>query len=60
MKNYIKKPWSHEERTLLAANWYTVDRGDIEKLFPNRTYNACVKQAKYLRDRGWYFKKLST
>ena len=59
MKNYIKQPWSHSERTLLAAKWYTVKRDDIEKLFPNRTYNACVKQAKYLRDRGWHFKKPS-
>ena len=60
MKNYIKKPWSHEERKLLAEKWYNLNKNDIEKLFPNRTYNACVKQAKYLRDRGWHFKKLST
>ena len=59
MKNYIKQPWSLSERTLLAANWYMAKRDDIEKLFPNRTYNACVKQAKYLRDRGWHFKKPS-
>ena len=57
MKNYVKQPWSHEERTLLANKWYASDRGDIEKLFPNRTYNACAKQAKYLKDRGWAFKK---
>jgi len=57
MKNYVKKPWSHEERTLLAAKWHLSGPGDIEKLFPNRTYNACAKQAKYLRDRGWRFKK---
>ena len=57
MKNYVKKPWSHEERKLLAARWYDINRDDLEKLFPNRTYNACAKQAKYLRDRGWRFKK---
>ena len=57
MKNYIKQPWSHEERRLLASNWYCVDRNGIEKLFPNRTYNACAKQAKYLKDRGWPFKR---
>ena len=57
MKNYTKQPWSQEERKLLAHSWYRVDRNDIEKLFPNRTYNACVKQAKYLRDRGWHFKR---
>ena len=59
MKNYSKQPWSHEERKLLASSWYIVNRIHIEKLFPNRTYNACAKQAKYLRDRGWAFKKRS-
>ena len=59
MKNYTKQPWSHEERTLLAAKWYNIDRDQLEKLFPNRTYNARAKQAKYLRDRGWPFKKSS-
>lgn len=57
MKNYVKQPWSHEERTLLTSKWYHIDRNDIEELFPNRTYNACCKQAKYLRDRGWRFKR---
>jgi len=57
MKNYVKQPWSHEERSLLVANWHCMSKDDLEKLFPNRTYNACVKQAKYLRDRGWRFKK---
>ena len=58
MKNYVKQPWSHEERKLLADNWYVMDKKNLDKLFPNRTYNSCVKQAKYLRDRGWSFKKL--
>tara|TARA_B100000900_G_scaffold402436_1_gene408289 strand:- start:2074 stop:2286 length:213 start_codon:yes stop_codon:yes gene_type:complete len=59
MKNYVKQPWSHEERTLLTNSWYIRDKESLQKLFPNRTYNACVKQAKYLRDRGWRFKKPS-
>ena len=57
MKNYVKQPWSQEERKLLANSWYKVNRDGLEKLFPNRTYNACAKQDKYLRDRGWHFKK---
>ena len=57
MKNYIKQPWSQEERRLLASKWYCTDRDSIERLFPNRTYNACAKQAKYLKDRGWPFKR---
>ena len=59
MKNYVKQPWSQEERKLLANSWYKVNRDGLEKLFPNRTYNACAKQAKYLRDRGWHFKRPS-
>ena len=59
MKNYIKQPWSHAERTLLTEKYYLSTRDELEKLFPNRTYNSCVKQTKYLRDRGWRFKKPS-
>ena len=56
MKNYVKQPWSHAERTLLRDKWNVCNADEIQKLFPNRTYNACAKQAKYLRDRGWRFK----
>ena len=41
MKNYVKQPWSHEERTLLTNNWYIRDKESLQQLFPNRTYNAC-------------------
>ena len=55
MKKYVKRPWSHEERVKLSKSYYLSSREDLEELFPDRTYNACVKQVKYLRDRGWVF-----
>ena len=57
MKKYIKRPWTHDERKLLSKVYHQSYRLELEELFPDRTYNACVKQAKYLRDRGWFFKK---
>jgi hypothetical protein len=57
MKQYTKRPWSHEERVLLSETYRGSDRDRLETLFPDRSYNACVKQAKYLRDRGWVFKR---
>jgi len=55
MKQYTKRPWSYKERVLLSKNYHNSDRDRLAKLFPDRSYNACVKQAKYLRDRGWVF-----
>ena len=43
----------------MADSWYTISKDDIKELLPNRTYNSCAKQVKYLKDRGWRFKKLS-
>ena len=57
MKRYTKKPWSHEERIILSQNYYIVDAETLTELLPERSRGACVKQAKYLRDRGWKFKK---
>lgn len=57
MKIYKKRPWTHEERKLLSKVYYSSSRLELEGYFPDRSYNACVKQAKYLKDRGWYFKR---
>lgn len=57
MKKYIKRPWTHDERKLLSKVYYQSSRLELEELFPDRTYNACVKQAKYLKDRGWFFER---
>jgi hypothetical protein len=57
MRIYKKRPWSHEERTLLTQKYYFCKEKELAELFPDRSYNSCVKQAKYLRERGWVFKK---
>jgi len=57
MKIYKKRPWTHEERKLLSKIYHKSNRTELENYFPDRSYNACVKQAKYLKDRGWYFVK---
>lgn len=57
MKNYSKQPWSQAERNLLCEKYHFSTAKELQELFPNRTYNACVKQAKYLKDRGWRLKK---
>ncbi len=57
MKLYSKRPWSHEERKLLSKKYHFSSAEELQVLFPDRSYNACVKQAKYLKDRGWVFDK---
>ena len=32
MKKYTKKPWSHEERTILSQNYYIVDAEALAEL----------------------------
>jgi hypothetical protein len=56
MKKYSRKPWSTKERNLLRDYYYLVDSSELEKIFPDRSYNAIVKQVAYLKARGWWFK----
>ena len=57
MKVYTKRPWSRNERELLRKVYYFSNEKELQAHFPDRSYNACVKQAKYLQDRGWVFRK---
>lgn len=59
MKRYTKRPWSRRERELLRQVYYKSTAEELQECFPDRSYNACVKQAKYLQDRGWVFYKKS-
>jgi hypothetical protein len=59
MKLYTKRPWSHKERELLRKVYYLSNETELQEYFPDRSYNACVKQAKYLQDRGWVFQRKS-
>lgn len=57
MRRYTKRPWTREERVLLTQIYYAASQEELLKNFPDRSLNACIKQAKYLRDKGWAFKK---
>ena len=57
MRNYIKKPWSKKERTVLSQYYYLKSIEEIQLLLPERTPNAIRKQVLYLKKRGWRFKR---
>ena len=59
MRNYMKKPWSKKERTVLSQYYYLKSIEEIQLLLPERTPNAIRKQVLYLRKRGWRFKRES-
>ena len=53
---HIKRTWTPKERARLLKVYGTVPARELPQYFPDRTVNACIKQAKYLRDRGCIFK----
>jgi hypothetical protein len=55
MKEYQKKPWTHEERNRLRANYYFLNEEELLEMFPGRSINSIRKQVSYLRKRGWCF-----
>ena len=55
MKEYQKKPWTHEERNLLRNQYYCRNEQELLELFPGRSMNSIRKQVSYLRKRGWCF-----
>ena len=55
MKEYQKKPWTHEERNLLRSQYYCKTEQELLEMFPGRTMNSIRKQVSYLRKRGWSF-----
>ena len=55
MKEYQKKPWTHEERQLLKLHYYLKNEEELLEMFPDRTMNAIRKQVFYLKKRGWTF-----
>jgi hypothetical protein len=54
--NESRRPWTRRERALLLEVYGSVPAQELQQYFPDRTVNACIKQAKYLRDRGCIFK----
>jgi hypothetical protein len=55
MKDYQKRPWTHEERNLLRLNYHFKTEEELLELFPGRSINAIRKQVVYLKKRGWAF-----
>ena len=55
MKDYQKKPWSHEERKFLKEYYGKVSMKRMLDILPHRSENSIRKQVYYLRQRGWTF-----
>ena len=55
MKEYQKKPWTHDERNLLRNQYYFKNEEELLDMFPGRSMNSIRKQVSYLRKRGWCF-----
>ena len=55
MKEYQKKPWTHDERNLLRNEYYFKNEEELLEMFPGRSMNSIRKQVSYLRKRGWCF-----
>ena len=46
--NESRRPWTRRERALLLEVYGSVPAQELQQYFPDRTVNACIKQAKYL------------
>jgi|TARA_B100002019_G_C21238185_1_gene583963 hypothetical protein len=57
MKKYKKKPWTVEERRILAAHYFHLNLEDLMYMLPDRTEQAIRNQVAYLRKRGYRFDK---
>jgi hypothetical protein len=56
MKKYQKKPWSTEERKLLALHYFNASLEEVMQMIPGRTETAIRNQVAYLRKRSYRFK----
>jgi hypothetical protein len=57
MRNYIKRPWSTEERHFLRDHYHLLPMDELVSVLVGRSPNAIRKQVAYLSSRGWYFKR---
>lgn len=57
MKNYFKRPWTDNERRLLAQHYLFVTPEEIQLMLPDRSIQSIRNQVHYLRKRGYRFKK---
>lgn len=45
--------WTAEERYILQMNYEDLNKSELMKLLPNRTWDSIRAQVAYLRKRGW-------
>lgn len=57
MKKYKKKPWTVDERRILASNYFFLKIEDVMHMLPERTEQSIRNQVAYLRKRGYRFIK---
>jgi len=56
MKKYKKRPWTTDERRILASQYYHLDIESMAMLLPGRTIQSIRNQVSYIRKRGYRFK----
>ena len=56
MKKYKKRPWTTDERRILASQYYQLDIDSVAILLPGRTIQSIRNQVSYIRKRGYRFK----
>jgi hypothetical protein len=56
MKKYKKRPWTTDERRILASQYYQLDIDSVAMLLPGRTIQSIRNQVSYIRKRGYRFK----
>ena len=55
MKIYKKKPWTVNERKLLALHYFNTDINNMGEMLPDRSHQSIRNQVSYLRKRGYRF-----
>lgn len=55
MKKYKKRPWTTDERRILASHYYQLDIDSVVKMLPGRTVQSIRNQVSYIRKRGYRF-----
>lgn len=55
MKIYKKKPWTVDERKLLALHYFNTDIDHVSEMLPGRSQQSIRNQVSYLRKRGYRF-----
>lgn len=47
------KPWTADERRILQFNYEKIEKAELMKLLPGRSWDSIRSQAAFLRKRQW-------